>query len=297
MPRTKLKKTTTNKRNRNSTAEDATAAACAELERELEQGLDDFKLSHQQKWDQIRNHIKNIRSKLSDEVLSMTMNEMDDLLQNHAVKNYAQAQGFQSRHNNPLLNITNTTMNSILCNSVRKTSRTDDGDSARSDVSRSVRPMGPFQSAKAKSRNRSQSANTLSTNILTKASQIRQTPRESRSRFRTPQAQRIQTMSADRSIGPVTPKVQHGQKVAMLRYAKQGETVISLGGSPVVASSVITDRANINIPLAHGIFSIQPSAGGTVDPAMVSQFDRATIEQLRQLQDNLNLILDVASGR
>lgn len=113
------------------------------------------------------------------------------------------------------------------------------GDSARSDVSRSVRPMGPFQSAKAKSRNRSQSANTLSTNILAKASQIRQTPRESRSRFRTPQTQRIQTMSADRSIGPVTPKVQHGQKVAMLRYAKQGETVISLGGSPVVASRLV----------------------------------------------------------
>lgn len=102
---------------------------------ELEQGLDDFKLSHQQKWDQIRNHIKNIRSKLSDEVLSMTMNEMDDLLQNHAVKNYAQAQGFQSRYNNPLLNITNTTMNSILCNSVRKTSRTDDGKSIRFSIS------------------------------------------------------------------------------------------------------------------------------------------------------------------
>lgn len=44
-------------------------------------------------------------------------------------------------------------------------------------------------------------------------------------------------MSADRCMGPVTPKVpMGGQSIAMLRYARQGETVISLDGSPVVAS-------------------------------------------------------------
>lgn len=60
--------------------------------------------------------------------------------------------------------------------------------------------------------------------------------RQSRSRFRTPMGNRIQTMSADRCMGPVTPKVQVGATIAMLRYAKQGETVISLDGSPVIAS-------------------------------------------------------------
>lgn len=44
-------------------------------------------------------------------------------------------------------------------------------------------------------------------------------------------------MSADRGAGTVTPKVQAGQAMAMLRYARQGETVISLGGSPVVATA------------------------------------------------------------
>lgn len=59
--------------------------------------------------------------------------------------------------------------------------------------------------------------------------------RESRSKFRTP-AQRIQSISVDRLMKPVTPKVETGRPMAMLRYAKQGETVISLQGSPVVAS-------------------------------------------------------------
>lgn len=113
------------------------------------------------------------------------------------------------------------------------------GDSVRSDVSKSGRQLGPFQSAKAKSRRRSRSVNSVlqQYNKAPRTVQIMNgTGRESRSRFRTPTTNRIQTMSADRVMGPVTPKVQIGQSVAMLRYARQGETVISLSGSPVVAS-------------------------------------------------------------
>lgn len=60
--------------------------------------------------------------------------------------------------------------------------------------------------------------------------------RESRSKYRTPIANRLQSISADRMMNPVTPKCEAGKAMAMLRYAKQGETVISLQGSPVVAS-------------------------------------------------------------
>lgn len=59
--------------------------------------------------------------------------------------------------------------------------------------------------------------------------------RQSRSKFRTP-INRLQSISADRMMNPVTPKMEAGKAMAMLRYAKQGETVISLQGSPVVAS-------------------------------------------------------------
>lgn len=60
--------------------------------------------------------------------------------------------------------------------------------------------------------------------------------RESRSKFRTPINNRFQSISVDRMMNPVTPKMEAGRAIAMLRYAKQGETVISLQGSPVVAS-------------------------------------------------------------
>lgn len=114
------------------------------------------------------------------------------------------------------------------------------GDSVSSDVSKSSRQVGPFQSAKAKSRRRSRSVTSVLQEYVSnqKSVQImnRSKSRESRSRFRTPIGNRLQTLSADRSTGMVTPKVKAGQALAMLRYAKQGETVISLSGSPVVAT-------------------------------------------------------------
>lgn len=111
-------------------------------------------------------------------------------------------------------------------------------ESVNSDVSRTGRPVGPFQSAKAKSRRRSRSLSSA----LNQSAAIRSQPivnrnvqRNSRARFRTPLGSRIQALSADRGAGPVTPKVSAGQSISLLRYAKQGETVISLGGSPVIA--------------------------------------------------------------
>lgn len=208
------------------------------------------------------------------------------------------------------------------------------GDSLNSDVSRagssSAKPKGPFQSAKAKPRRRSRSVSSvLNQSKLTRTQPIGgrtvQTPsaqsRQSRSRFRTPLGNRIQTMSADRCMGPVTPKVQAGSAIAMLRYAKQGETVISLDGSPVIASQLvfllnlpnifhiltilihgfafdfsgIGQSANINIPTANGVFSIQPSCNGIVDANVVSQIDNNTLEQLRRLQDNLDMIMQAAA--
>lgn len=114
------------------------------------------------------------------------------------------------------------------------------GDSVRSDVSRSARQLGPYQSAKAKSRRRSRSLSSVIQSYTKSAPRTQQimnrTGRESRSKFRTPINNRIQSISVDRLMKPVTPKVETGRPMAMLRYAKQGETVISLQGSPVVAS-------------------------------------------------------------
>lgn len=108
--------------------------------------------------------------------------------------------------------------------------------SGRSSKPKKAATVGP-----RKSRRRSQSANgiknsstmssrTLSRNDIT-------SHRASRSKYRTP-GQRIQTMSADRSImmTPVTPKIQMNTPVSLLRYPKVGETVISMSGSPVIVN-------------------------------------------------------------
>lgn len=59
----------------------------------------------------------------------------------------------------------------------------------------------------------------------------------SRSKFRTPMT-RIKAMSADRGMmAPVTPKGQVDTPLALLRYAKAGEHIISLSGSPVIAAN------------------------------------------------------------
>lgn len=60
-------------------------------------------------------------------------------------------------------------------------------------------------------------------------------------------------------------------------------------------SSIIGNRANLNIPIADGIISIQPM-NGVVDSSLVSQIDKKTLEQLRQLQDNLDIIMQAASN-
>lgn len=59
---------------------------------------------------------------------------------------------------------------------------------------------------------------------------------------------------------------------------------------------MVGNRANLNIPIADGIISIQPSLDGVVDPLLVSQIDKNTLQQLRQLQDNLDVIMQFANN-
>lgn len=104
--------------------------------------------------------------------------------------------------------------------------------------SRTTKKYMPTESKRAN--RRSQSANgtaNLSTMSARPLSRMNSTStRQSRSKYRTP-ANRLQTMSADRSIiTPVTPKIQMNTPVSLLRYPKVGETVISMSGSPVIVN-------------------------------------------------------------
>lgn len=61
--------------------------------------------------------------------------------------------------------------------------------------------------------------------------------------------------------------------------------------------SVISNNANLNIPLADGLLiSIQPAKDGVVDPQIVSRIDQTTLEELRRLQDNIDMIMQCAAN-
>lgn len=54
---------------------------------------------------------------------------------------------------------------------------------------------------------------------------------------------------------------------------------------------VTRDGANINIPVPNGIISVLPSAMLSVEPNFMAQLDIETLQQLRMLQSNLNLMM------
>lgn len=59
---------------------------------------------------------------------------------------------------------------------------------------------------------------------------------------------------------------------------------------------MMSNNANLNIPLADGVICIQPAMGGIVDPDLVFKIDKNTLEDLRRLQDNIDIIMQCAAN-
>lgn len=105
-------------------------------------------------------------------------------------------------------------------------------------------------------------------------------------------------MSVDRA-GQIQPKFDISEPMVLLRYAKHGETVISLTGSPVVGVGQPLDQlANINIPIKNGIVSLRPTAGiQNINADMVPKIDADTLKHLKTLQKNLGVFTAIAEGK
>lgn len=86
--------------------------------------IQEYRFQIKQKWKRIEDHLKNIKTKLSPQVLSLTIGELDELL-GQGIKTYLDVQEHITKSSGPLANITNQTLNSIHHTS--KASRTDDG--------------------------------------------------------------------------------------------------------------------------------------------------------------------------
>lgn len=167
------------------------------------------------------------------------------------------------------------------------------------------RTPGPLSSARARRPRRSRSAcddlvRVSTIKPSTSSSNIMDT-RISRSKMRTPTATRPKAFSADRSSQicgqqfPSTMSVS-SPAAAFLRWPKPGEVVLSKCGSPVVAHVMPDKFANVNIPTKNGVFSLRPKKLEELKSDIIDAIDSDTLNQIRTLHDNLNLIMKMANS-
>ncbi|KAJ6638738.1 Borealin [Pseudolycoriella hygida] len=269
MPRTKK---LNNKRPRNN--EDEVAKALKEEVRRIhEEGISEMKLVWQGRKEEINDIFRKFRCGMSDEEMEMTL---------------AQWLKLKTADSEPLPD------GSIAGKF------DDDGYATESSKRSSRAAKSKIRETKGKRRSKS-AGGKINSSVMSASSLSRVNSfsgRASRSKFRTP-ANRMQTMSADRSVvTPITPKIQMNTPVSLLRYARVGETVISMSGSPIIVNGgSTTGSANINIPIKEGIFSMQPNAITNVDAELVERIDPKTILQLKQLQTNLAIVMSSIQGK
>lgn len=197
----------------------------------------------------------------------------------------------------------------MLEKSVRKKSK-DDEESENdrlSTLSSTSKRMGPLMSAKYRRRSKSTGAvntSTVSKTLFHSTSMVDRSvlgktlgssmtvkDRMSRAKIRTPMTNARKAISVDRIYSAITPKVQPNAALALIRHARLGEPVYSITGSPVITSNILEATANVNIPIANGMLSIRPTEMDSVDPTLVRKIDPNVLSELKQLQDNLNVIM------
>ncbi|CAO1414887.1 unnamed protein product [Diamesa tonsa] len=120
----------------------------------------------------------------------------------------------------------------------------------------------------------------------------------SRTKQRTPMVGRPKAASVDR-YQMITPKANPNNPFSVLRHARIGEAVFSITGSPIVPTNVCELTANVNIPYADGVISIRPTYidPTNIDPSFMQKIDESTINHLRTLKANLDLIMAKADGK
>ncbi|EDV58341.1 borealin [Drosophila erecta] len=111
-----------------------------------------------------------------------------------------------------------------------------------------------------------------------------------RGRTRTPQNQqrtRIQAQSADRA--PV------GDTMSFVRWPRAGEVVLSKAGSPLAVQMLPGRYADVQIPTKAGVITVKPHKINTVKRDVLMQLDENTLNQVKTLNANLGLIVDLAN--
>nr|XP_040238847.2 borealin-like isoform X1 [Anopheles coluzzii] len=281
--------------------------------------LTNIELKFQNDMDRLNRAFEVMRSRIPKNLLSLTMGELR-----------AMQKATEELNTSPQLNQTvSANMSALLEKSCRKKSK-DDGylteESEQGDTYRmgSLKPsskarFGPLMSARTRRRSKSTSAIATPTvnrtlflpqsamagrlqqpgstvKALTAAAVAAPPPpgseRTSRSKLKSSLAtNRPKAISADRGYGVITPKVQPYAALAMIRHAKQGESVFSLTGSPVVTANMLESSANVNIPVSNGMIAIRPTELDVIDESLIRKIDPNVLMELKQLQTNLDKIM------
>lgn len=114
-------------------------------------------------------------------------------------------------------------------------------------------------------------------------------------RLRTQQSQsqvsRLQAQSADRDV----LKKADLPAVTLLRWPKPGEVALSKCGSPLAVQSFPDTCANVHIPTKVGVLKLQPQKLSEFKREVLKQIDSSTLNQIKMLNSNLNMIVDMAT--
>ncbi|XP_063709988.1 borealin-like isoform X2 [Culicoides brevitarsis] len=332
MPRTKVSRKGMAKRNRMSTAEEKLEAKLREYDELVDAFLNDCESEYLTALSEIETIMMGLRTKTPQNILQMKLGELREAEArtfadlNKTGLNKTGANG-SSGSTLASLSVIVEEMRKSKRAGGRSHDEEDGTNSNRSSADPAAivpgsavaagRPMGPLASAVAKARRASRSADPpvartpmignhgnsmmgnsmlMSNKAKQRATPLKQTQSQhmSRSKYRTPLQPRPQTVSVDRMIGLITPKVQPNMPLAILRRPKMGEPVFSVTGSPVISSSASEEIANVNIPVPDGVLSIRPTEMNSVDPKLIKKLDENTLEHIKILQQNLNMIMDYA---
>uniref|UniRef100_A0A182MXH3 Borealin C-terminal domain-containing protein n=1 Tax=Anopheles dirus TaxID=7168 RepID=A0A182MXH3_9DIPT len=268
--------------------------------------LTNIELKYQNDMDMLNRAFEVLRSRIPKNLLSLTMGEL------RAMQNAPE----DLNKSVPLNQTVSANMSALLEKSCRKKSKDDGylteeseyGDAFRvgSLMTSSKTRFGPLMSAKIRRRSKSASAiatphasrtlfagpqSALATRTQQQPQTLSATERNSRSKQKTSLATRPKAISADRGYGVITPKVQPYAALAMIRHAKQGESVFSITGSPVVTANMLEASANVNIPVTNGMLAIRPTELDVVDESLLRKIDPSVLLELKQLQTNLDKIM------
>ncbi|XP_044745050.1 borealin isoform X2 [Coccinella septempunctata] len=176
--------------------------------------------------------------------------------------------------------------------SKKKTS--DDGGIRKSRSTRRVNSTSRGEPIRRSSR----TSRSLSRNMnLAVCSTVKKSTRKSRSVSRASTRSRFKTPLNNKKLenfGMVTPKMKPNTPSVVLRRPGQGEIAISLRGSPLMTTAMVSETtANVNIPLADGrMINIQPMKG--LRASEIPELDPEIQKQLRTLRDNLDKVCQMS---